>query len=123
MQVENYPSYNLLAADGTVFDAPFIAYARAAYVPFEDWKNPLASPILSRASDLPPAIIIAGTADPLFEQSAKFVSNARSEGFTHIELAAYDGMPHCFYSFPGLFEQELDSYLHVSKFLNRLVTH
>jgi acetyl esterase len=121
MNVEKYTSYNRLAPEGTIFDAAFIGYARSAYVRFEDWENPFASPIYCDAGDLPPTIIVAGTDDPLFEQSSCFAARAGEEGKKQIELVAYEGMPHCFYSFPGLFEEELDCYKQIAKFLGKLI--
>jgi len=117
MRVENYESYNRLAPDGIVFDAPFMAFARASYAPFEAWDNCYASPINAKLEDLPPTLIVVGSADPLFDQSTRFVGRARAAMLSHIELVSYDDMPHCFYSFPGLFEQERDCYARIEQFL------
>ena len=43
MELEAYNSYNRLAPTGIVFDAAFLAYARASYTGFEQWKNPQVS--------------------------------------------------------------------------------
>ncbi len=118
MHVELYESYNLLAPTGIVFDAAFIGYARGAYVSFSDWTDPLASPIHCSPARLPPTLIIAGTDDPLLDQSVTFEANARQAGYKHIQLKQYEGMPHCFYSFPGLFaDEEEDCYNCIKDFV------
>jgi acetyl esterase len=121
MRVEAYDSYNRLAPTGVVFDAAFIGYARGAYLKFEEWGNPLASPILCDPSELPPTIILVGTDDPLVDQAARMREQASDSGCTNIELVEYEGMPHCFYSFPNLFDQERDCYQEIASFVKRQV--
>jgi len=69
MQVENYDSYNRLAPTGVILDAAFLSYARAAYVGFEQWKDPSVSPLFSNLTDLPPTIVLSGTEDPLVDKA------------------------------------------------------
>ena len=104
-----------------MFDAAFIGYARAAYLKFEEWENPLASPILCDLGELPPTIILVGTADPLVDQANRMRDQARDSGSTNIELVEYEGMPHCFYSFPSLFDQERDCYQEIARFVRHQV--
>jgi acetyl esterase len=117
MKVEAYDSYNRLAPEGVVYDAAFIGYCRGAYLRFEEWTDPLASPMLCDPKDLPPTLIFAGTADPLYDQCAQFTESARKAGCNHIELVTYDGMPHCFYTFPNVFAEEVDCYRRISEFV------
>jgi acetyl esterase len=119
MEVEHYDSYNRLAPTGVVFDAAFLGYARAAYVGFEQWKNPLVSPLFSSLVDMPPTIALVGTEDPLIDQTLKLKQKALDSGCKQIEITVYPGMPHCFYSFPNLFSEEQDCYKRISNFIHR----
>jgi acetyl esterase len=121
MRVEAYESYNRLAPTGIVFDAAFMGYARAAYLKFEDWGNPLASPILCDPGELPPTIILVGTDDPLVDQAVSMGERARDNGCKNIEIVEYEGMPHCFYSFPHLFDEERDCYQEIARFVRHQV--
>jgi acetyl esterase len=117
MELEAYESYNRLAPTGIVFDAAFLAYARAAYVGFEQWKNPLVSPIHCSFVDMPPTIAFIGTEDPLLDQVLKLKNNALLDGCESLEVQVYSHMPHCFYSFPNLFLEEADCYKRISDFI------
>ena len=123
MSVEKYESYNRLAPEGVVFDAAFIGYCRGACLRFEEWNDPLASPQLCDPNDLPPTLIFSGTADPLYDQSARFYEMASNAGCEHIQLVSYSGMPHCFYTFPNVFTEEADCYGRISTFINGLRDH
>lgn len=116
MNVEAYDSYNRLAPTGIVFDAPFIAYARASYARFEQWQDPLVSPIFGSIDKMPPTIILVGTEDPLVDQTLKLGTMARESKCDRIEIVIYPDMPHCFYSFPNLFSEEQDCYRKISDF-------
>jgi acetyl esterase len=117
MAVEEYDSYNRLAPDGIVFDAAFLGYARAAYVGFSEWKNPLVSPIYASVREMPPTIALVGTEDPLLDQTVKLQQAAIESSCTQIEVEIYPGMPHCFYSFPGLFDEETKCFQKISDFI------
>lgn len=117
MAVEQYDSYNRLAPEGIVFDAPFIGYSRAAYVTSEQWRNPLASPIHASLSMLPPTLVLVGTADPLLDQSLLLKERAKEHGCRQLEMDVYKDMPHCFYSFPGLFQEEQDCFERIAQFI------
>lgn len=120
LHVESYESYNLLAPEGIVYDAAFIGYARGAYVRHSDWTSPLASPIHCAPARLPPTLVIVGTADPLVDQAVRMHALANNAGLSHIQLVTYEGMPHCFYSFPGLFQEEDDCYRRIRDFVATL---
>jgi acetyl esterase len=119
MEVEKYDSYNRLAPTGVVFDAAFIGFARGAYVGFEEWKNPLVSPLFSSIADLPLTIALIGTDDPLLDQTLRLKQRALESGCNQIEIEVYPNMPHCFYSFPNLFSEEQDCYKRIFDFVQR----
>ena len=117
MHLENYDSYNTLARSGVVYDSPFMAYARAAYVDHADWKNPLASPTFFTLDKWPRTLIVCGTDDPLIDQSLAVRNAAQNEGCSHIKVVTFAEMPHCFYSFPGLFAEEAECFVEIEKFV------
>ncbi len=117
MALESYSDYNRLAGKGIVFDAPFLAYARASYVDFDKWADPFVSPIGVRPRDMPPTLVLIGSADPLIGQTLKFNRNALNAECTHIQTVVYEGMPHCFYSFPNLFAEEQDCFRQITEFV------
>jgi acetyl esterase len=119
MHVEAYESFNRLAPQGIVYDAGFIGYARGVYARFEEWENPLVSPIFCNLQELPPTIVLVGAEDPLVDQSIQLSEIARDAGCNHIEFVVYEGMPHCFYSFPSLFDEEKDCYKRISLFVKQ----
>jgi acetyl esterase len=119
MAVENYDSYNRLAPTGIVFDAAFLGYARAAYVGFEQWKNPLVSPLFSSLVNMPPTITVIGTEDPFIDQVLRLKETALDSGCRQIEFQIYPGMPHCFYLFPNLFSEEQHCYDRISDFIRK----
>ncbi|HEY9773801.1 MAG TPA: alpha/beta hydrolase [Planktothrix sp.] len=112
MEMEKYESYNRLAPTGIVFDAAFLAYCRASYVGFSDWKNPLVSPLHASLENLPPTIAFIGTEDSLLDQVLQFKAKA-----AQIEVIVYPGMPHCFYTFPHLFDEEQDCFSRITAFI------
>ncbi len=119
MELEAYESYNRLAPTGIVFDAAFLAYARASYVGFEQWKNSLVSPIYCSFLDMPPTVAFIGAEDPLLDQVLKLKAEALLAKCESLEVHIYPGMPHCFYSFPSLFAEEKDCYKRISEFISR----
>jgi acetyl esterase len=119
MEVEKYDSYNRLAPRGVVFDAAFIGYARAAYVGFEQWKNPLVSPLFCSLTDLPPTIALIGTEDPFLDQVLELKKQAVQSAWKQLVIEVYQDMPHCFYSFPNLFSAEQACYNRISEFVQR----
>jgi acetyl esterase len=118
MHLEKYDSYNTLARSGVVYDSPFMAYARAAYVDYADWSNPLASPIFFAFDKWPRTLIVCGTDDPLIDQTLAVRNAAHNQGCDHIKVVAFAEMPHCFYSFPGLFAEEAECFAEIEKFVS-----
>lgn len=116
MDVEQFASYNQFAPEGIVFDAAFIGYCRSAYARYEQWLDPLVSPLSlgkSELGSLPPTLIVTGTVDPLTDQAEAFAKKAGDK----VQLATFDGMPHCFYVFPGLFPEESTCFARIREFL------
>ena len=120
MELERSASYNVLAPNGIVMDAAFLAYCRAAYVGFRDWKNPLVSPIHCDANDLPPTLIVVGHEDPLVDQTILFKAKIWFEKSKKIVVEIFEGMPHCFYSFPNVFKEEEACYVRIANFITRI---
>lgn len=117
MYVEKYNSYSKYAYDNLVVDAAYLGFARAAYAKFDEWNNPLVSPLMANIQDFPPLIMAVGTEDPLADQVTAFASRARAQGRTDFQFAVYPDMPHAFYSFPNLFKEELDCFSRIGEFM------
>lgn len=117
MYVEKYPSYSKFAYDNIVMDAAYLGFARAAYAKFDDWNNPMVSPLMANIQDFPPAIMIIGTEDPLADQVMALASRARAQGRNDIRPVVYPDMPHSFYAFPHLFSEERDCFARISEFI------
>lgn len=122
MYVEKYDSYSRSAYDGIVMDAAYLGYARASYAKFDEWTNSLVSPQMASIEDFPPTIALVGTEDPLHDQVVGFGEKAKSRNRQDIEIVVYEGMPHSFYQFPGLFEQENDCFEQIARFLGEQAT-
>jgi acetyl esterase len=123
MELEAYDSYNDLSMDGIVYDAAFMGYARGAYLAFKDWKNPLASPIHQDQAEMPPTIAIIGTDDPLLDQVLRLKALSAKVKGARVKVITYTGMPHCFYSLPALFAEEVDCYHQIQLFLHQELGH
>ena len=123
MELEKYDSYNRLAPEGIVFDAAFMGYARGAYVGYEQWSNPLVSPLHFPVEKLPPTIALIGTQDPLLDQVIALKRKGESSGCGQLEVQVFAEMPHCFYSFPGVFTEEEDGFSRIRSFFKKNDKH
>jgi epsilon-lactone hydrolase len=56
-------------------------------------KNPLASPLYADLHDLPPTLILVGTHESLFDDSARFAAKAEAAGVA-VELDIWESMIH-----------------------------
>lgn len=106
-------------ATGIVCDAAFLSYARAAYVGYEEWSNPQASPLFCDLRHLPPSLVIIGTEDPFVDQVLELTRKAREQGCDQIEAVIYKGMPHCFCSVPGLYDEQMECYERIAEFVHK----
>lgn len=69
---------------------------RAGYLESaRDETNIYASPMLTDLSNLPPALIIVGTCDFLFDDNRRFARALRRAG-TRVDMIVYEGLPHGF---------------------------
>jgi acetyl esterase len=117
---EEHESFERLAITGVVFDAAFLGFARGAYCRYAEWQHPHVSPLRGDLRGYPPALVVVGTHDPLVSSCQAFTLALRAAGGAATELAVYDGMPHGFYFWPGVFPpQEAEAYAVVGKFLHR----
>ena len=116
---EQYASFNAQAPTGIVYDAAFAGFMRGAYLRYEQWDNPHASPIRGDLAGYPPAILVVGTHDPMIDSARAFGQALRDAGNERVELFVRQGMPHGFYFFPGLFHQEDEAYESIRHFLRR----
>lgn len=114
---EKFPSFELLAPTGLVIDAPFMAFARAAYLTTrQQWRHPWASPALADLDGYPRTLIVSGTADPLIDDNRAFAEKLTSAGAT-VEHFIAQAMPHGFYFFPGLLKETDGAFAAIARFL------
>ena len=118
LRFEEHESFNRLAPLGVVYDAAFMGFLRGAYCRHSEWDHPDVSPLRGELRGYPPALIAVGTHDPLVDSCTAFARKARETG-SDVELLVYEGMPHGFYFWPGLFREESEAYAALTGFLRR----
>lgn len=116
---EAYASFNEQAPRGIVYDAAFAGFMRGAYLRYDQWDHPHASPMRGDLTGYPPAMLVVGTHDGMIDSARIFADKLRAAGNRHVDLYVRAGMPHGFYFFPGLFQQEDDAFAEVIRFLQR----
>ncbi|MCV7152807.1 alpha/beta hydrolase [Mycolicibacterium pyrenivorans] len=83
----------------------FAGFIRGAYVGPAPWDHPWVSPIEGDLAGYPTAVVVAGTHDPIVDSAREFARRIRAAGGTAFEYFP-NGMPHGFYSFPGVHPEE-----------------
>lgn len=116
---ERYASFNEQAPLGIVYDAAFAGFMRGAYVRYDQWDHPHVSPMNGDLAGYPPAMLVVGTHDGMIDSARAFAGKLREAGNRHVDLYVRSGMPHGFYFFPGLFQQEDEAFAEVSRFITR----
>lgn len=116
---EDYESFRRQAPRGIVYDAAFAGFMRGAYVLPDQWDHPHVSPIRGTLTGYPPAFIVVGTHDPMIDSADAFAQALLDAGNAFVEVFVRDGMPHGFYFFPNLFQQEDEAYEAIRRFLSR----
>lgn len=88
------PGQNGIAAASMAFAQPAFGLTTNTLAAQQDLGRRI-SPICFLSSNLPPTLLIHGTADPIvpFQQSESFVAQARAAGAT-VRLIAREGQPH-----------------------------
>lgn len=116
---ESFPSFERLAPTGVVIDAPFMGFARAAYLTAaREWDHPWASPARADLNAYPETLIISGTADPLVDDNRAFAEKLRAAG-VKVDHFVADAMPHGFYFFPGLLNEADAAFAAIARFFAR----
>ena len=116
---EEYASFNERAPRGIVCDAAFAGFTRGAYLRHDQWNHPHASPMNGDLTGYPPAMLVVGAHDGMIDSARAFAGKLRAAGNRHVDLSVRAGMPHGFYFFPGLFQQEDAAFAAVIRFLQR----
>lgn len=115
-QFERWPSFMAMAPRGIVYDMAFTGFIRGAYVSTTAWNHPWVSPLEGDLTDYPPAVVIAGTHDPIVDSAKAFAERVRAAGGHTVDYFP-DGMPHGFYFFPGVHPEEDVAYAIVAEAL------
>lgn len=108
-EADRTASFRELAPRGIVYDSAFFGFIRGAYLPTTDWRHPWASPAHGDLSAYPPCVVVAGTHDPIVDSARSFADALDAAGRT-VTTYFPAGMPHGFYFFPGLFDEERAAY-------------
>lgn len=96
------PSFAAFGLDDALIDTEMMTGWRGAYVPDPArYREPEVSPLFADVSAYPPACVIVGGIDPLYDDGANFAAKLRAAG-RDVELHDYEGMPHIFSFFPQL---------------------
>jgi acetyl esterase len=119
MLFERHESFRRFAARGLLYDAAFMAAVRSFYVPYPLWQHPYVSPAAGNWDSAPPTLIIAAGADPMVDDNRAFYERLRAAGNRDVELREFGQMPHSFYYFFGLTEEEDEAYRAMGEFLRR----
>jgi acetyl esterase len=64
-------------------------------------------------------MLVVGTHDGMIDSARAFAGKLREAGNRHVDLYVRAGMPHGFYFFPGLFQQEDEAFAEVGRFITR----
>ncbi|TFV57358.1 alpha/beta hydrolase [Mycobacterium sp. PS03-16] len=115
-QFERWESFRTQAPRGIVYDMAFAGFIRGAYVGPTRWDHPYVSPIEGDLTGYPPAVITAGTHDPIVDSARAFAERIRAAGGRTVDYFP-DGMPHGYYFFPGVHPEENTAYEIVAKAL------
>ncbi|MBI1318877.1 MAG: alpha/beta hydrolase fold domain-containing protein [Candidatus Hydrogenedens sp.] len=74
------------------------------YLGHDDPRHPLASPLYANLSGLPPLLVQVGTAEVLFDDSARLAERARAQG-VDVHLEVWDDMFHVWQLFAPLLDE------------------
>jgi epsilon-lactone hydrolase len=88
------------AADDPILTPAFLALGAASYVP-DGTEDPLASPLPADPSGLPPLLVLAGTAEILFDDAIRLTDRASAAG-VDVTLDVGEGLVHIWPVFADL---------------------
>lgn len=96
------PAFAAFGPDDALIDTEMMTGWRNAYAPDPALHTrPDVSPVFGDVSSYPPACIIVGGIDPLYDDGVRFAEKLQAAG-RDVELHDYEGMPHIFSFFPQL---------------------
>ncbi|MFB9238213.1 alpha/beta hydrolase [Plantactinospora siamensis] len=112
----DYPSVREHAASPTLTVAQMEFFRRLA-VP-DGYDADAVSPLYATdLGDLPPALVIVPTLDPVADQGRAYATRLRAAG-TPAELTEHPGAPHAFLSMPGIVRQARAARKEITAFLD-----
>jgi epsilon-lactone hydrolase len=98
------PSMLTQDADDPLLDAGSLGVNAALYLGDHDRRDPLASPLHSDRSGLPPVLIHVGDAEVLRDDSLRYAEGATGQSGGGVDVHVWDGMTHVFPSSLGTLE-------------------
>lgn len=116
---EKYSSAQSLGSKGLIYDFAFLSYARSIYAPQNLWEHPYVSPSFAKLKNLCPVFLLAAGQDPLVDENKLFAEKLK-QAHVPVEFFIHEEMPHAYYYFLGLTQEEDQAYQAISKFLKSL---
>ena len=118
---EQYGSARRLGTNGLIYDTAFVGFVRSAYSPYDWWENAYVSPMLGDLRAFGPTLIVSAGQDLLVDENGAFAEKLRAAGNADVERIVYEAMPHAFYYFLGLCDEEDSCFWAMAKFLRRVL--
>ena len=97
--------------DGLMFDSQL-------YLGETDYTNPLASPLYGNLKDLPPMLLMVGTAEILLDDSVNFAKKAKEAG-VEVILDIWDDMPHVFPAYAAFAPEGQEAIEKIGEFMKK----
>lgn len=86
------------------------------YAGKDELTHPYISPLFGRFSEFPPLLIYAGTEEIVLSDSIVLAERASKDG-VEVILKVIEGMPHCFTSMTGIFEEADQAMKEIAEFI------
>ena len=115
---EEHDSFRRLAPNSLIYDAAFVGFARSAYAPDGNWADPYVSPARGELTGFGPALVIGAGQDPAVDDNRSFAEKLRAAG-NDVELHVFAAMPHAFYFYLGMCQEEVEAHQAIANFLRR----
>jgi acetyl esterase len=116
---EKYDSARRNGTRGLIYDTAFLGFVRSAYAPYDWWTNPYVSPMLGDLRSFGPTLIVSAGQDLLVDENAFFAQKLQEAGNADVQRIVYEAMPHSFYYFLGLCQEEDQCFKAMAAFLRR----
>jgi acetyl esterase len=115
---EEHESFRRLGPNSLIYDSAFVGFARSAYAPEGNWDDPYISPARGDLTGFGPTLVIGAGQDPAVDDNRAFAEKLRAAG-NDVTLRVFDAMPHAFYFYLGMCQEEEEAHQTIAAFLRR----